>query len=146
MAGSVNKVILIGNLGKDPEVRHLSNGNMVTTIPVATSDSYKDKTSGEYVEVTDWHNVVLWRKLAEIAEKFLKKGSKVYIEGKLKTRSWQDNEGNTKYTTEIIADEMTMLDRAKASDDTGSNPSPAPTPMEKPKSDLTDEGPDDLPF
>ena len=107
MAG-VNKVILVGNLGKDPEVRHLENNVAVATFSVATSESYKDKT-GQRVEKTEWHNVVLWRGLAEVAEKFLKKGQMVYIEGKLRTRNYQDKEGQTKYATEIVADQMTML-------------------------------------
>tara|TARA_B100000508_G_scaffold140631_1_gene142473 strand:- start:738 stop:1166 length:429 start_codon:yes stop_codon:yes gene_type:complete len=107
MAG-VNKVILVGNLGKDPEVRHLENGTAVANFPIATSESYKDK-NGDRQEITEWHNIVLWRGLAEIAEKYLKKGNQVFIEGKLKTRSWQDKEGNTRYTTEVVGDNMTML-------------------------------------
>ncbi len=109
MAG-VNKVILIGNLGKDPEVRHLENGTPVTSFSIATSESYKDKNSGEKVEKTEWHNVVLWRGLAEVAEKYLHKGDKVYIEGKLQTRSWE-KDGVTRYTTEIVGREMTMLSK-----------------------------------
>ena len=108
MAG-VNKVILVGNLGKDPEVRHLESGVMVANFPLATTESYRDRNTGERRQVTEWHNVVLWRGLAEISEKYLKKGNQVYIEGKLRTRSWQDQEGNTRYTTEVIADNMTML-------------------------------------
>ena len=111
MAG-VNKVILIGNLGADPEVRHLQNGTPVANLRLATSETYKDRQTGERREQTEWHNVVLWRGLAEITEKYLRKGSKVYIEGKLRTRQWQDKDGQTRYTTEIVADEMTMLDRA----------------------------------
>jgi single-strand DNA-binding protein len=110
MAG-VNKVILIGNLGADPEVRHLQNGTAVANIRLATTETYKDRQTNERREQTEWHNVVLWRGLAEITEKFLRKGSKVYIEGKLRTRQWQDKDNNTRYTTEIVADEMTMLDR-----------------------------------
>lgn len=110
MAG-VNKVILIGNLGADPEVRHLQNGASVANFRLATSETYKDKTTGERREQTEWHNVVAWRGLAEITEKYLRKGSKVYVEGKLRTRQWQDKDNNTRYTTEIIADEMTLLDR-----------------------------------
>mgnify|MGYP000518900814 CR=1 FL=1 len=113
MAGSVNKVILIGNLGKDPEVRHLESGAAVANFPIATSESYTDRNTGQRIDNTDWHNIVLWRGLAEIAEKYLKKGQKVYIEGKLKTRSWQDKEGNTRYTTEVVGDNMTMLSRAE---------------------------------
>ena len=111
MAGSVNKVILIGNLGKDPEVRHLESGAAVANFPIATSENYKDRKTGERVTQTEWHNVVLWRGLAEVAEKYLQKGAKVYIEGKLRTRSWQDQEGNTRYTTEVVGDQMTMLGR-----------------------------------
>lgn len=109
MASSVNKVILIGNLGKDPEVRHLESGVGVANFSIATSETYKDRNSGERVSQTEWHNVVLWRGLADIAEKYLKKGDKIYIEGKLRTRSWQDQQGNNRYTTEVIADNMTML-------------------------------------
>lgn len=108
MAG-VNKVILVGNLGKDPEVRHLESGVMVANFPLATTESYRDRNTGERRQVTEWHNIVLWRGLAEISEKFLKKGNQVYVEGKLRTRSWQDQEGNTRYTTEVVADNMTML-------------------------------------
>lgn len=111
MAGSVNKVILIGNLGKDPEIRRLENGTAVGNFTLATSEIYTDKTTGEKKESTDWHDIVVWRNLAEISEKYLKKGFKVYVEGKLKKRSWQDKEGNTRYSTEIIADEMTILSR-----------------------------------
>ena len=107
MAG-VNKVILVGNLGRDPEVRHLENGAVVTSFPIATSETYKDRNTGERREQTEWHNIVLWRGLAEIAEKFLKKGDQVYIEGKLRTRSWE-KDGITRYTTEVVGDNMTML-------------------------------------
>lgn len=104
----VNKVILVGRLGKDPEVRNLDNGATVANFTIATSESYKDKTTGEKKEVTEWHNIVLWRGLAEVAQKYLHKGDMVYIEGKLRTRSWE-KEGITRYTTEIVADNMTML-------------------------------------
>ncbi len=104
----VNKVILIGNLGKDPEVRHLESGSAVASFSLATSDSYKDRNTGERVDATEWHNIVLWKGLAEIAEKYLKKGSQIYIEGKLRTRSWE-KDGITRYTTEVIGDRMTML-------------------------------------
>ena len=107
MAG-VNKVILVGNLGKDPEVRYLDGGVAVANFPLATSESYKDK-SGNRIDQTEWHNVVLWRGLAEITEKYLKKGSQVYIEGKIRSRSWDDKEGIKRYTTEIVADNMTMI-------------------------------------
>ena len=108
MAG-VNKVILVGNLGRDPEVRALENGVKVARFSIATTESYKDRNSGERVEHTEWHNVVLWRGLAEVAEKYLKKGSQVYVEGKLQTRNYQDKDGVTKYNTEIIGATMTML-------------------------------------
>lgn len=112
MNGSVNKVILIGNLGKDPEVRRLENGSIVASFPLATSEIYNDKQTGERKEITDWHDIVLWRGLAEIAEKYIRKGSKVYIEGKLKKRSWQDKEGNTRYATEVVGDDLTILTRS----------------------------------
>jgi single-strand DNA-binding protein len=104
----VNKVILVGRLGKEPEVRNLDNGATVANFSVATSEVYKDRTTGERKEATEWHNVVLWRGLAEVAQKYLHKGDMVYIEGKLRTRSWE-KDGVTRYTTEIIADNMTML-------------------------------------
>ena len=113
MAGSINKVILIGNLGKDPEVRHLESGVAVCNFSIATGETYKDRNSGEKVTHTEWHKIVLWRGLAEVAEKYLKKGAKIYIEGKLRTRSWQDQEGNTRYTTEILGDNMTMLGKSE---------------------------------
>ncbi len=109
MARGINKVILIGNLGKDPEVRYMPNGNAVANITIATSESWKDKNTGENQEKTEWHRVVLFRRLGEIAGEYLKKGSQVYIEGKLQTRKWQDNNGQDRYTTEIVANEMQML-------------------------------------
>ena len=112
MAG-VNKVILIGNLGKDPEVRYLENGVAVANFSLATTENYKNK-DGERVSQTEWHNIVLWRGLAEIAEKWLKKGSSVFIEGKIRTRKWEDKDGNTRYNTEILADNMTMLGKKDA--------------------------------
>ena len=110
MARGVNKVIIIGNLGNDPEVKYMPNGGAVTNVTVATSESWKDKASGEQKEKTEWHRVVFFKRLAEIVGEYLKKGSKVYIEGKLQTRKWQDQSGNDRYTTEIIAHEMQMLD------------------------------------
>lgn len=107
MAG-VNKVILVGRLGKDPEVRNLENGAAVANFTMATSETYKDRVTGEKKEITDWHNIVLWRGLAEIAQKYLHKGDMVYIEGKMRTRSWE-KDGVTRYTTEVIGDNMTML-------------------------------------
>ena len=106
---SVNKVIIVGNLGKDPETRYAPSGDAVTNIVVATTETWKDKASGEKREATEWHRVVMFGKLAEIAGQYLKKGSQVYLEGKLKTRKWQDKDGQDRYTTEINADEMKML-------------------------------------
>ena len=110
MARGINKVILIGNLGQDPDVKYMPNGGAVANVTVATSESWKDKNTGEMQERTEWHRVVFFRRLAEIVGEYLKKGSKVYIEGKLQTRKWQDQSGNDRYTTEIIANEMQMLD------------------------------------
>ena len=114
MAG-VNKVILIGNLGKDPEVRYLDNGVAVANFSLATTENYKNK-EGERVSQTEWHNIVLWRGLAEVAEKWLKKGSLVYVEGKIRTRKWEDKDGNNRYSTEILGDNMTMLGGKPSSD------------------------------
>jgi single-strand DNA-binding protein len=110
MARGINKVILIGNLGNDPETKYMPSGGAVTNITVATSESWKDKTSGQAQERTEWHRVVFFNKLAEIAGEYLRKGSKVYIEGSLRTRKWQDQGGQDRYTTEIVANEMQMLD------------------------------------
>jgi len=106
----VNKVILIGNLGKDPETRYMPSGGAVTNITLATSESWKDKNTGEQQERTEWHRVVFFNRLAEIAGEYLKKGSKVYIEGSLRTRKWQGQDGQDRWTTEIVANEMQMLD------------------------------------
>lgn len=108
MSASVNKVIIVGHLGRDPETRYLANGDAVTNLAVATSESWKDKNSGEKKEQTEWHRVVLFRKVAEIAQQYLKKGSQVYLEGRLQTRKY-DKEGVTHYSTEIVCDEMKML-------------------------------------
>lgn len=149
----VNKVILVGRLGKDPEVRHLENNGVVANFSVATSEVYRDK-QGERVEQTEWHNVVVWRRLAEIAEKYLRKGSLVYIEGKIRTRSWDDKDGNKRYTTEVVADTFQMMD--KASDKPGegkdnqtrkSENASSPQTVSEPESggsSSSDE--DDLPF
>ncbi len=115
MAGSVNKVILVGNLGRDPEVRYAQNGNKIVNMSVATSDTWRDKQSGERRERTEWHRVVIFNdRLGEVAEKYLRKGSKVYLEGALQTRKWQGQDGNDRYTTEVVLDrfrgELTMLD------------------------------------
>ncbi len=150
MAG-INKVILVGNLGKDPEVRHLENNVSVATFPLATSESYKDK-NGQRIEKTEWHNIVAWRGLAEVAEKYVKKGQMVYIEGKLRTRSYQDKEGQQRYTTEIVADTMTMLGgRPEGGEggNYGSKPEAGTSTnaASQPASGISyDQEPDDLPF
>jgi single-strand DNA-binding protein len=150
MAGSVNKVILIGNLGKDPEVRRLENGAVVANFSLATSETFVDKTTGERRENTDWHNIVVWRGLAEVVEKYIRKGSKIYVEGKLKTRNWQDKDGNTRYTTEVLADEITILSRPSDSERLNSEQKPIyPIQDQTPPSplpDLMDDEADDLPF
>lgn len=109
MARGINKVILIGNLGDDPETRYMPSGSAVTNIRVATTESWKDKNTGDQQERTEWHRVAMFGRLAEIAAEYLRKGSQVYIEGRIRTRKWQDKEGNDRYTTEIIANEMQML-------------------------------------
>ena len=109
---SVNKVIILGNVGKDPEVRHMQNGDSVVSVSVATSESWKDKNSGESKENTEWHRVTFYRKLAEVAANYLRKGSSVYIEGRLETKKWTDKSGVERYTTGIVASEMKMLGKA----------------------------------
>ena len=109
MARGINKVILVGNLGNDPEVRATTSGSRVATISIATSESWTDKTTGQKQEKTEWHRVVFFNRLAEIVEQYLKKGSQVYVEGRLQTRKWQDKDGQDKYTTEVVANEMQML-------------------------------------
>ena len=139
MAG-VNKVILVGNLGKDPEVRYLDSGVAVANFSLATTENYKNK-QGEKVSQTEWHNIVLWRGLAEIAEKWLKKGSSVYIEGKIRTNKWEDKEGNARYNTEILADNMTMLGNRINTDISDKNDSKTAPNIKS----VNDEN-DDLPF
>jgi single-strand DNA-binding protein len=147
----VNKVILVGRLGKDPEVRNLDNGATVANFTIATSESYKDKTTGEKKEMTEWHNVVLWRGLAEISQKYLHKGDMVYIEGKLRTRSWE-KEGVTRYTTEVVADNMTMLStgRGGSSNSSGGGGDYGSRSTERASTESysapADTGTDDLPF
>lgn len=145
----VNKVILVGRLGKDPEVRNLDNGVSVANFTMATSESYKDRTTGERKEVTEWHNIVLWRGLAEISQKYLHKGDLVYIEGKLRTRSWE-KEGVTRYTTEVVADNMTMLG-SRGSGNSGGSTDYVPRNTERTSAEpsygnAADAGTDDLPF
>ena len=143
----VNKAIIVGRLGKEPEVRHLENGASVANFPVATSEVYKDRNSGERKEQTEWHNVVLWRGLADVAEKYLKKGDMVYIEGKLRTRSWE-KDGITRYTTEIVGDNMTMLGSAGGGG--GSSPSQQSQQESYQPTETVDQtqdsATDDLPF
>ena len=146
----VNKVILVGRLGKDPEVRNLENGATVANFTIATSESYKDKTTGEKKEITEWHNIVLWRGLAEIAQKYLHKGDMVFVEGKLRTRSWE-KEGVTRYTTEVVGDNMTMLS-TKGGSGSGGGYSSGYSGAESNSSDSfrasapADSSTDDLPF
>lgn len=148
--GSVNKVILIGNLGRDPEVRYTPNGLAVANITIATTEAWKDKQSGENQERTEWHRIVMYARLAEIAGEYLRKGSKIFIEGRLQTRKWQDkNTGQDRYTTEIIADSLQMLDSkgagAHASDHSPSSEKSIPEtlPASEPVMDNFD---DDIPF
>ena len=121
----VNKVILIGNLGQDPEVKYTQGGAAVCNLTVATSETWKDKHTGEQQERTEWHRVVMFRRLAEIAGEYLRKGAKVYIEGKLQTRKWQDDSGNDRWTTEIIADQMQMLDSRGGGDGRAASAQPS---------------------
>jgi single-strand DNA-binding protein len=145
MARGVNKVIIVGNLGNDPETRYMPSGSAVTNLSVATNESWKDKQTGEQKDRTEWHKVAMFGRLAEIAAEYLRKGSQVYIEGKLRTRKWQDKEGQDRYTTEIVADEMQMLGGrsggsagAPAMNDTGER-SPPPRVS-------GDDFDDDIPF
>ncbi len=140
---SVNKVILVGNVGKDPEVKYLDNGVAVCNFSLATSETYNNK-SGEKVTQTEWHNIVLWRKLAEIAETYVKKGMQIYVEGQLRTRNWEDKDGVKRYTTEIFGTSMQMLGR-KA--ENSSEPQGRPEVAQQTTSDSSDaEETDDLPF
>ena len=148
---SVNKVILVGNLGRDPETRYNPEGGAITNISVATTDTWKDKASGEKQERTEWHRVVFFSRLAEIAGEYLKKGSQVYIEGSLRTRKWTDKEGQERYTTEIVADRMQMLGSRSGQGDPGGREPPAerseakPSAAKKPAGGLSDMD-DDIPF
>ncbi|MCG8410290.1 MAG: single-stranded DNA-binding protein [Bacteroidales bacterium] len=136
----INKVILVGNVGKDPEVRHLDNGVAVASFPLATSETYRNKDN-QKVTNTEWHNIVIWRGLADVVEKYVKKGSALYIEGKIRTRAWDDKDGNKRYTTEIVADNMQMLG-AKQNNETNTTPSQT-NPVENIEN-ISEE--DDLPF
>jgi single-strand DNA-binding protein len=146
MARGINKVILVGHLGADPETRYMPSGSAVTNLRVATSESWKDKTSGEQQERTEWHRVAMFGRLAEIAAEYLRKGSQVYIEGSLRTRKWQDKEsGSDRYSTEVIANEMQMLGgRSDASAPARSESSARPAAMAE--SGPPDEFNDDIPF
>ena len=149
---SVNKAILVGYVGNDPEVRYLDSGTPVANFRLATSENYTNRT-GEKVTQTEWHNIVLWRGLAEVAEKYVKKGTQIYIEGRIRTRAWDDRDGNKRYTTEIVADSMQLLGKKS---DSGYDPGPGPAPASsaenspetKSNSDFAgdNEGTDDLPF
>ncbi len=151
MARGINKVILVGNLGADPEVRYMPSGGAVTNVTIATSESWKDKQTGEQQDRTEWHRVVFFNRLAEIAGEYLRKGSKVYVEGSLRTRKWQDQAGVERYTTEIVAGEMQMLDgkggsdapRSSAPASSSRNTAPAHSEAPAPMSQDFD---DDIPF
>ena len=144
-------MILIGNLGKDPEIRSLEGGVKVANFSLATTETYKGK-NGEKVESTEWHNIVLWRGLAEVAESYLKKGNSVFIEGKIRTRDWTDKDGNKRYTTEIVADNMVMLGSRRDQQSGGEYNGPqkpekaAPQESFEPGAELTADTGDDLPF
>lgn len=144
----VNKVILVGHLGKDPEVRHLEGGTTLVNFPLATSETYNK--DGKKVEQTEWHNIVMWRGLADVAAKYLQKGKLVYIEGKLRSRNYEDKEGNKRYITEIVAENFTMLGRKSDNESNGgqhSNSNPqSTTKSEGQLVDFNDDGSDDLPF
>ncbi len=150
MARGVNKVILVGNLGKDPEVRYMPNGGAVANVSIATSEQWKDKQSGEQKERTEWHNIVFYQRLAEIVGEYLRKGSQIYVEGSLRTRKWQDKQGNDRYTTEIIASDMQMLGGAQGGG-SGGNRSSGESQQRGSSSNPSDDGfgggfDDDIPF
>ena len=146
MAGSVNKVILVGNLGKDPEVRRMTSGDPVVNLSIATSESWRDKASGERKEKTEWHRVVIFNKnLAEVAEKYLRKGAKVYVEGQLQTRKWTDKDGAEKYSTEVVLQnfrgELTMLDGRNGGEGGGGSRGAGEAPASFQRDELDDEIP-----
>ncbi len=149
----INKVILVGNLGADPENRTSQTGNAITNISVATSETWKDKSTGQQQERTEWHRVVFFNRLAEIAAEYLRKGSKVYVEGSLRTRKWQDQNGQDRYTTEVVGNEMQMLDsRGMGGDPYGGGTQSPPSPQSQPQPQPTSGGggfdpvDDDIPF
>ena len=139
MSNGVYKVLIIGYLGSDPEIKYTKAGDPVANLSIATSESWKDKNSGDLQEKVEWHRVVMFSRLAEIAEQYLKKGSKVFVEGKLQTRKWQDQEGKDRYTTEVVAKEMTMLDSRSTSQAQENSPK---VESDKPKDDFEE----DIPF
>ena len=145
MARGVNKVIIVGNLGADPDSKSMPSGNMVANFSVATTESWNDRDTGERQEKTEWHRVVFFGKLAEIAEQYLDKGSQLYVEGKLQTRKWQDKEGNDRYTTEILGNEMNMLGGRQSSGDGGAYDQSQPASQSAPSqaSQISEE---DIPF
>ena len=141
----INKVILVGNLGQDPEVKYTAGGDAVTTLSLATSDSWKDKDTGQDQERTEWHRVVLWRRLAEIAGEYLNKGSKVYVEGQLRTRKWEQ-EGQTRYTTEIVARELQFLDSKNTTESLKTNDSKVESEKSLPEIEDSSIDDDEIPF
>lgn len=143
MARGINKVIIVGNLGGDPEVRYMPSGSAVTNITVATSESWKDKQTGQQQERREWHKIIFFNKLAEIAGEYLRKGSKVYVEGSLRTRKWQDQSGQDRYTTEIVASEMQMLDSKQDGQQSQQRQHGGPQQNNTPDADPFD---DDIPF
>jgi single-strand DNA-binding protein len=143
MARGINKVIIVGNLGGDPETRYMPSGSAVTNLTVATNESWKDKQTGEQKERTEWHKVAMFNRLAEVAAEYLRKGSQVYIEGKLRTRKWQDKDGNDRWTTEVVADEMQMLGGRSGG---GSASMHQPGPASAPAKPGPDDFDDDIPF
>ena len=146
MARGINKALLIGNLGADPEVRYTTSGSAVANVRLATAESWRDKDSGEQQERTEWHRVVFFGRLAEIVGEYLRKGSQVYVEGRIQTRKWQDRDGNDRYTTEIVANEMQMLSgRNSASEDPRPPAAPATAPA-GPDEPPMEEFDDDIPF
>ncbi len=142
---SINKAILIGNVGNDPEVRHLEGGTPVANFSLATSETYNNR-NGERVTQTEWHNIVVWRGLAEVVEKYVKKGSQLYIEGRIRTRSWDDREGNKRYTTEIVCDTMQMLGKKSDSNDISQSQPSSTSMSSENNAPTTPEPDDDLPF
>lgn len=148
MARGINKVILIGNVGADPEVRYLPSGSAITTLSIATSESWKDKTTGEKQDRTEWHRVVCFNRLGEIAGEYLRKGSKLYVEGSLRTRKWQDQQGQDRYTTEIIASDIQMLDSKGGGsshyEDIAQTQFSAASPAQRQNTPQTSQGPSDV--